>query len=131
LFQLPPHWGCDAVRFEAFLEALPIGNQYAFEFRDPDWHRSEVYDLLRRFNAAWCIYDLAGFQSSAHITSDFTYIRLHGPGNAYQGSYPRETLENWVRQIREWNLAEAWVFFDNDQAAYAVENARQMQALAG
>ncbi|MCU1324730.1 MAG: hypothetical protein JWN34_100 [Bryobacterales bacterium] len=129
LFQLPPHWGCDPVRFEAFLEALPKGNAYAFEFRDPDWHQPVVCDLLRRFNAAWCIYDLAGFQSPRHVTADFTYVRLHGPGNAYQGSYPVQDLEKWLRQIQDWNLSEAWVFFDNDQAAYAVENARQMQEL--
>jgi uncharacterized protein YecE (DUF72 family) len=129
LFQLPPRWKVDEDRLCGFLEALPRGHRYAFEFRDPSWNIKGVYKLLARFNAAYCIFDLAGFQSPLEITADFTYIRLHGPGGRYQGSYQDSELKSWVGRVHEWDLKDAYIFFDNDQAAYAVENARRLKSL--
>ncbi|MCW5798653.1 MAG: DUF72 domain-containing protein [Nitrospira sp.] len=34
------------------------------------------------------------------MTADFVYVRLHGPGNKYQGDYPAATLKVWCRRIR-------------------------------
>ena len=34
LFQLPPRWRSNPERLEGFLEVLPEGHRYAFEFRD-------------------------------------------------------------------------------------------------
>ena len=62
LFQLPPRWRCDTERLGAFLDALPDGHRYSFELRDPSWRVPAVYGLLRRYNAAFCIYDIGGFQ---------------------------------------------------------------------
>lgn len=129
IFQLPPHWGFDGGRLRKFLEALPRRRRYAFEFRDPDWNRPEALGLLRRHNAAYCIFELAGFQSPLEITADFTYIRLHGPGEAYQGSYSDAALRGWARRIREWNVKNAYVFFDNDQAGYAAKNALRLKEI--
>lgn len=78
LFQLPPRWHVDVERLEGFLEALPAGRRYAFEFRDESWFAAEVYDALARHNAAFCIYDLAGRRSPVEVTADFAYVRLHG-----------------------------------------------------
>jgi uncharacterized protein YecE (DUF72 family) len=131
LFQLPPHWTIDEDRLRGFLEALPPGNRYAFEFRNASWNTESVYKLLARFRAAYCIFDLAGFQSPFKLTADFTYIRLHGPGGRYEGSYEDAKLRSWANYLREWDLANAYVFFDNDQAAYAVENATRLITLLG
>ena len=60
--------------------------------------------MLRRHNAAFCIFEIAGFHSPIELTADFTYVRLHGPGGAYQGSYPAETLWAWAERIRGWLL---------------------------
>ncbi len=133
LFQLPPWWECDTDRLEAFLKALPRGHRYAFELRNRTWHCDEVRRVLRRHNAAFCIFEIAGFYSGIEITANFTYVRLHGPGGAYQGSYPGETLEQWAGHIRQWRreLRAIYVYFDNDQAAYAVENALALKRLVG
>ena len=129
VFQLPPQWEVNAERLEGFLEALPPRHRYAFELRNPTWHTAEIFRILRRHNAAFCIFEIAGFRSSCEITANFTYVRLHGPGGAYQGSYPAETLRKWADRIREWQkeLRAVYVYFDNDQAAYAVENARELK----
>ena len=131
VFQLPPWWEVNAPRLEAFLQALPAGHRYAFELRNPTWHTAEIQRILRRHNTACCIYEIAGFHSGFDITANFTYVRLHGPGGAYQGSYSPETLRKWAERIRDWqkDLRAIYVYFDNDQAAYAVENALELKRL--
>jgi uncharacterized protein YecE (DUF72 family) len=131
LFQLPPKWMVNAERLEEFLAALPQRHQYAFEFRERSWHNEEIYDILRRHNAAFCMYELNGFHSPEPITADFTYIRLHGPGGPYQGSYSQETLREWARKIERWGerLKDIYVYFDNDQAAFAARNALQLKQM--
>ena len=131
LFQLPPKWLVNLERLEELLAALPRRHQYAFEFREPSWHTDQVCDILRRHNAAFCIFELNRFRSPEPITADFTYVRLHGPGGPYQGSYPAETLREWARKIEDWSsrLREIYVYFDNDQAGYAAQNALQLKQL--
>jgi uncharacterized protein YecE (DUF72 family) len=65
------------------------------------------------------------------ITTNFSYVRLHGPGGAYQGSYSIRTLEEWAGRIRQWrqNLRAIYVYFDNDQAGFAVKNALELKKL--
>jgi uncharacterized protein YecE (DUF72 family) len=128
LFQLPPAWRVDVQRLQDFLHALPRKHRFAFEFRDPSWHCPEVLALLSRSNVAFCIYDLAGFQSPLEITADFAYVRLHGPGGRYQGSYSGEALEEWALRIRGWarKLKAVYVYFDNDQEGYAAANALEL-----
>jgi uncharacterized protein YecE (DUF72 family) len=133
LFQLPPKWRCNAERLEAMLAILPRELRYAFEFREPSWLCEDVYRILRRYNAAFCIYELAGFHTPFQLTADWTYIRLHGPGGKYQGSYSREQLGAWAKRIRGWSrdLSHVYVYFDNDQAGYAAHNALELKRLTG
>ncbi len=133
VFQTPPWWEADAGRLDTFLDALPPRHQYAFELRNPTWHTPGIYKILRRHNTAFCIFEIAGFHAPFEVTADFSYVRLHGPGGAYQGSYPPETLERWAGRIRDWSreLRGVYVYFDNDQAAYAVENALSLKRLLG
>jgi uncharacterized protein YecE (DUF72 family) len=131
LFQLPPNLGRDLPRLTAFLEILPRDLRYTFEFRHPDWDEPEVYAALRRYGAAYCIFDLAGYQSPLQVTSDFAYVRLHGPEGKYQGSYDEDALRRWARQIQQWSrdLAAVYVYFDNDDSGYAAQNAIRLQQL--
>lgn len=134
VFQLPPFWHTDLERLRDFLAALPTGRRYSFEFRDPTWHRDDVYAVLEQHNAAFCSFDIAGFQSPVLLTADFAYVRLHGPGpGPYQGSYSRPTLEQWAERVRTWasRLKSVYIYFDNDASAFAVENAIQLRALTG
>lgn len=131
LFQLPPRWRLNLERLDAFLEALPRGHQYSFELRDATWHTQEVYHLLRQHNAAFCVFEIGGFHSPIEVTADFAYIRLHGPTeHAYQGSYNSQTLQSLAVMIREWRqyLKDIYVYFDNDQAAFAAHNALELKS---
>ncbi len=132
LFQLPPLWKLNLERLEQFLDGLPRHHRYVFEFRNTSWNVPEVYEVLNRYNVAYCIYELAGYQSPIQITADFAYIRLHGPGaNKYQGDYTEQTLRNWASRIGAWRneLKHVFVYFDNDQAGYAPKNALELKQL--
>lgn len=133
LFQLPPRWSCNVARLNAFLEALPPSHRYTFEFRDPSWHDPTVYRALGQHNAAFCMYELDGFESPCQVTADFVYVRLHGPGRKYQGDYSSRQLGEWARRIARWRKEEraVYVYFDNDQAGYAAKNAAELKKLVG
>lgn len=125
LFQLPPKWKLNPERLELFLAALPEGPRYAFEFREHSWYTAEIYSILQRYNCAFCIYELEHHQSPLEVTADFVYIRLHGPGNKYQGSYTDEQLKLWKKRITTWRNSgkDVYIYFDNDQEGYAAFNA--------
>ena len=133
LFQLPPHWTVDIDRLRVFLEALPTHHRYAFEFRNETWNVSAVYELLQRHRAGYCVFDLAGYQSPLVVTADLAYVRLHGPGGKYQGSYSDEALRGWATQVENWSskLRAIYVYFDNDDSGYAAHNALRLKELLG
>jgi uncharacterized protein YecE (DUF72 family) len=131
LFQLPPHWDVNLDRLAAFLAILPSYRRCAFEFRNPSWDTQQIYDLLARYNAGYCIFDLAGYASPITVTADFVYIRLHGPGGKYQGTYSDEALDQWAGKVVEWSsrLAAVYVYFDNDDSGYAPRDALRLKDL--
>jgi uncharacterized protein YecE (DUF72 family) len=133
LFQLPPNFESNPGRLGEFLDALPPRHRYAFEFRHESWHNAEVLRLLCAHNAAWCAFHLAGFQSAVEITADIAYVRLHGPGGKYQGSYDDDALKGWAERIKAWrkDLKTIYVYFDNDDSGYAAKNALRLRELAG
>ena len=131
LFQLPPSWKLNLERLRDFLSLLPRRHRYAFEFRETSWNVPAVYELLGKYNAAFCIYELGGYRSPLEVTADWVYVRLHGPEGKYQGRYGMSSLRQWAARIGEWSaqLKPVYVYFDNDESAYAPDNALQLTRL--
>lgn len=131
LFQLPPRWHVNVPRLRAFLASLPADHRYAFELRDETWFTEDVLAALREHGAAFCLYDLAGRQSPEHVTADLVYIRLHGPGQAYQGQYRDAVLRRWARKMQGWSREgrEVYCYFDNDEQGFAAQDAERLQSL--
>ncbi|MDF2477343.1 MAG: hypothetical protein K0S24_2826 [Sphingobacterium sp.] len=131
LFQLPPRWHVNTERLHDFLVKLPTDHRFVFEFRDFSWNIPEVYKLLEHYNCAYCIYDLAGYQSPVIITADFVYIRLHGPGDKYQGSYTKNILISWAEKCTKWQDEgkDIYFYFDNDQNGYAPHNGQTLMKI--
>jgi len=131
LFQLPPHWHFNRERLERFLAVLSRDFRYTFEFRDSSWINDESCELLTRYDAAFCIYELDGYRSPKEITTDFVYIRLHGPDGPYQGNYDKQALSGWANTISTWagKGLSVYCYFDNDEAGYAPRNALQLQSM--
>lgn len=131
LFQLPPRWRANPERLNSFLAALPGGHRYAFEFRDADWMTTEIYQILERHHAALCVFHFNRQTAPLQTTADFAYIRLHGPGGPYQGSYSSSELEEWARIIDHWTSQgqAVYSYFDNDMAGFAPHNALELRRL--
>lgn len=129
LFQLPPRWGLDTERLEHFLQGLPDGHSYCFEFRNEEWWSDPVYRTLEAHDAAFCVHDLGGLKSPLEATASFVYVRLHGPEGPYQGSYDHATLTDWARQLVEWSRAgrDVYCYFDNDEHGYAARDAARLR----
>ena len=128
LFQLPPHWQVNVERLNNFLVHLPEEHRYTFELRNKTWFEDEVYDLLRKHGIAFCIYEIDFKLSPILTTTDFIYIRLHGPGRAYNDPYDLDTLGRWADGIAEWvdSGQDVYCYFDNTHRGYAWENARTL-----
>jgi uncharacterized protein YecE (DUF72 family) len=131
LFQLPPHWKVNVDRLRNFLSVLKHDYRYTLELRNKTWLTEDVYSLLRRYNIAFCMYDFNYRQSPFLITADFVYIRLHGPGRAYNDPYDLELLGRWADRIEGWVRSgkDVYCYFDNTHRGYAWENAQTLLAL--
>lgn len=129
LIQLPPNFKADLERMGAFCDRLPPDYRYALELRHDSWWCDEVWEFMRERNLAFCLFHLAGRETPEMVTADFVYIRLHGPGAAYQGSYDDATLRRWEEKIQRWrgDGLDVFIYFDNDEKAYAAEDARRLQ----
>ncbi|KTD64914.1 hypothetical protein Lsan_0907 [Legionella santicrucis] len=132
LFQLPPYWPLDFERLDQFIKELPKSFHITFEFRNKSWLCQRVYDLLLKNNIALCFYDYKGFQCPEIITSDFIYLRLHGPHlQPYSGHYKEESLLNYVHKFKVWNklVKKIFCYFDNDEKVIAPHDAQLLKKL--
>jgi len=129
LFQLPPKWKINTTRLAYFLRMLPKKHRFAFEFRNQTWYHEDIYQLLRKYNCSFCIYELEHHLSPVLTTADFVYVRLHGPDGKYAGSYSNRELKEWATRCRSWqsNGKDVYLYFDNDQLGYAAFNAKTLQ----
>jgi len=129
LFQLPPQWNVNQGRLENFLDVLPEDRRCAFEFRDESWYTDAVYELLDAAGAAFCIHDHRDAPSPERVTTDWVYIRFHGPRGDYGGKYQETILEEWAHKITSWTREglDIYALFNNDMRGYAVENARMLR----
>ncbi|MEX0647809.1 MAG: DUF72 domain-containing protein [Balneolaceae bacterium] len=134
LFQLPPNWKFNEERLKSFIDILPDNFLYTFELRDERWINDTSTDILKDRNIAFCIYELAGYQSPLNITADFVYIRLHGPGKEkYQGKYTKKQLSGWADHLKDWqaNNLDVYLYFDNDEQGFAAQNAMELKEMVG
>jgi uncharacterized protein YecE (DUF72 family) len=132
LYQLPPHWHCNADRLRAFLALLPRDLHHVFEFRDVSWYNQEVRALLTEAGAGFCIHDLRGAPCPLWVTGPLAYVRFHGPTEkAYAGRYRRAHLRRWAERVTKFRSSghDVYLYFNNDDAGNAVINARELQEL--
>lgn len=133
LVQLPPDFARDDARLDYFLGRLPDWISVAVELRHPSWDHDDVYRLLERHDAAYCVMSGAGLPCVLRATSQRVYLRLHGPDSdwLYAGSYSDADLAWWADRIREWCAAgrDVFAYFNNDGDGNAVHNARTLRSM--
>lgn len=132
LLQLPPGLARDDLRLRYFLEHWPGELPLAVEFRHSSWVDDAVFDLLQARGVAYVVMSGAGLPCVLRATSDFVYVRLHGPDpqHLYAGSYSDDSLRWWADRVGEW-LAQGrdvYAYFNNDADANAVRNASGLRS---
>jgi uncharacterized protein YecE (DUF72 family) len=112
LFQLPPFVRKDLGVLEAFLKTLPSGLRAAVEFRHASWLGDDVYEVLRRHDAALCIADSEDFATPFEVTAGWGYLRLR------RQDYDEAALRGWAERLKATPYDTAYVFFKHeDQGA--------------
>ena len=130
LYQLPPRWTPDLDRLGAFLRVVPTEPQ-AIEFRDRRWYAASTFELLDGAGVGLCLHDMPGAETPPRPIGPLVYVRFHGAGAKYGGSYSSQRLSAWADRIAHWALdgTPVWAYFNNDAAANAVGDAQRLRAL--
>jgi uncharacterized protein YecE (DUF72 family) len=130
LVQLPPRWRRDVPRLAEFLDATPDDVRWAVEMRDRSWLHDDVYDVLRRHDAALCIHDLLS-DHPWELTASWVYVRFHGPDpdRPYHDRYGGRRLWRAADRLAEWRNAgrDVFAYFNNDFHGHAVADARWLR----
>jgi len=127
LVQLPPRWQRNVERLDEFLSAAPRSLRWAVEVRDESWLHDDVFAVLHRHHAALCIHDLID-DHPWERTSDWTYLRFHGPAATrlrYAGRYGGHRLSSVARRIQGWidDGTDVYAYFNNDHLGHAAADA--------
>jgi uncharacterized protein YecE (DUF72 family) len=109
LFQLPPNMKKDIDRLRTFLEFLPGGRRFTFEFRHSSWFDEDVVDALRAKDAALTIIDQDDFATPPIASASWGYLRLH------RLDYNDKALVDWADRVKEQPWSEAYVYFKHDE----------------
>ncbi len=152
LFQFPPWFlpGRESYRWlELVREKFP-SHCIAVEFRNKGWldphERQGAADFLRANGMSYVAVDapwVTGWMGPVDLTTDISYIRLHGRNRAswfkkgvtteekYRYAYSTPELEAWVDTTRKASAQAGLVFvvFNNCYQDYAVKNATMMKRL--
>jgi len=125
LCQLPPGLHRNDETLENFLKKLPQSLKHVIEFRHQSWLEEGVFDILRQYNTGLCVFDMPKMSCPLLATADFGYIRFHGGESLYSSCYTDEELSGWAKRIAglAQSLDSVYIYFNNDIAGYAVENA--------
>ena len=139
LVQLPPRWKRNTERLDEFLaEANRLASdlRWAVELREPSWLHDDTFDVLRRHGAALCLHDMLA-DHPWELTTDWTYVRFHGPDaqhRKYWGRYTGRRLRRPADRLGEWLAAgsHVYAYFNNDYEGNAVLDAQWLaKALQG
>ncbi len=122
LVQFPPKLDVSASKqLERLLinirEADPNADWAVFvEFRQLYWYSEEIHQMLESYNAGIVVHDKAGSQTDfVEQDSRNVYLRFHGPGGNYRGSYTDDFLCEYAQYIKSWleDGKTVYTYFNN------------------
>lgn len=133
LIQLPPGLHRDDARLADFLALLPKGGRHTVEFRHPSWYDPAIFRLLADHGVALTLSDHHHAPAPWEVTTDWVYVRGHGPGGRYYGAYPEAVLRDWAHRIEAWRAQgrDVYAYFDNDIRCAAPADALALKAMLG
>lgn len=88
----------------------------ALEFRHVSLYCDQVYKLLDDYGMGMVIQDKPpAITPMLDMELKFVYLRFHGPGGSYRGSYEDDLLDEYAGYIKDW-MAEGktvYAYFNN------------------
>ena len=109
LFQLPPNMQKDLERLKTFLDFLPRGRRFTFEFRHSSWFDEDVVEALRAKDVAMTIIDQDDFATPPIASASWGYVRLH------RLDYDDTALRQWAERVKEHDWSDVYVYFKHDE----------------
>lgn len=132
LFQFPPTFDYTEERLEKIIESLNLSFANVVEFRHTSWWQEKVYRALGDFKITFSGMSHQKLPDEIVINAPLLYYRMHGAPQLYRSLYEPTFLKQLVENISEkQNVNDAYIFFNNDNNANAVINARQMMEMVG
>ncbi len=130
LLQLPPGLRIDALDKlqEVLSHVREKGHLAAVEFRHPSWYEKQTYRMLESHDASIVLHDMAGSEIlEMPYLAPVLYLRYHGKGIKYGGSYGDDVLGPLRDRLTQWRAdgKDAYVFFNNTMGS-AADNARRL-----
>jgi uncharacterized protein YecE (DUF72 family) len=134
LYQLPPTFHRkdeNTRRLEAFVEELPGGVPHVVEFRHASWFEDETFELLDRWGVGFCAFDMPDLKCPVRASGKVGYMRFHGTGERYGGSYSDGMLRDWAKKLRAMadGRDDVFVYFNNDIGGHAPRNAMRLREM--
>jgi uncharacterized protein YecE (DUF72 family) len=123
LFQLPPSYRYTKSRLIDIAKQLVPSRRNVVEFRHASWWNEEVYSAFRKAGIIFCSCSGPRLPEELIRTTDEVYLRLHGPKRWYRHNYSNGELTEWADRIRASGAKRVWIYFNNDNDAYAPKNA--------
>ncbi|WP_114558421.1 DUF72 domain-containing protein [Desertihabitans aurantiacus] len=104
--------------------------RHALEVRHESFRSPAFCDLAREHQVAVVVSDGAGhWPVWEEVTTDLSYVRLHGDTELYASGYSDEALDRWAEKVRGWaEQADVVVYFDNDAKGHAPFDAERLIA---
>jgi|SRR5579864_2312298 len=132
LLQLAPSHQANLQLLDSALAAFPKDVRLAVEFRHPSWFTDAARELLERHHVALCLADSPRRKQPLWRTAAWGFVRFHEGTGANAPGYERDALKRWVERIAErWAPdQDAYCYFNNDTAGYAIRDAMTFAELA-
>ena len=103
----------------------------AVEWRNNTWDDELAYEMLAEHQASMVIHDKTKSASPMlNMTTDFVYVRFHGPSGDYRGSYSHDFLAEYADYIKEWlHVGKTVYAYFNNTMGDAISNLESLNGL--
>lgn len=129
LFQLHPNYAYTEAHLESMLRSLSPAFTNVVEFRHPSWWNDRVYDAFGERNIVFSGISHPALPNDVISNAKTLYHRFHGAEDLYSSGYSTSDLQQFVRSVEQMDLAEAYVFFNNDIGGAAFRNGLDLKRL--
>jgi uncharacterized protein YecE (DUF72 family) len=104
--------------------------QLALELRHSSWYNDMLLDFAESQKIAIVLQDIPTSVTPLNFaTGNVVYLRFHGPGGKYRGTYSEDVLQEYSCYIREWQAENKTVYaYFNNTMGDAVKNRMTLNA---